>query len=184
MTQSQITKNEPAHKGAVEADRAGRITTDEEKVIMPFLQWVGGKRKIVDRLLAKMPAGLDNYYEPFLGGGALFFQVQDKFKQCFLSDINLDLTTTYNAVKRDLPKIIALCQLHKQRHSKEYYFQVRNNQAASNDPAEITARFLYLNRYSFRGIYRLTIATCRKCPILLETMLVWIILSLLLPSVA
>ncbi len=73
MIQSQIIKNEPVNKTAIEAGRAGMLTASEGKVILPFLQWVGGKRKIVDRLLAKMPAGLDNYYEPFLGGGALDF---------------------------------------------------------------------------------------------------------------
>ena len=123
-------------------------------IINPFFQWVGGKRKIVDRLLEKVPLGLNNYYEPFLGGGALFFKVKDRFNKCFLSDINLELTTTYNAVKRNPVKIIELCESYKLKHSKEYYYQVRNNNTNSNDPIEITARFLYLNRYSFRGIYR------------------------------
>ncbi|AEI88928.1 MAG: DNA-adenine methylase [Candidatus Midichloria mitochondrii] len=60
--------------------------------VQPFLQWVGGKRKIAEQLAKLIPSGLHNYYEPFLGGGALlFFQVQDKFKHCFLSDINLEL---------------------------------------------------------------------------------------------
>lgn len=67
----------------------------------PFLQWVGGKRKIFDQLIKFIPEKLNNYYEPFLGGGALFFHVRDKFKQCYLSDINLELVTSYNAVKKN-----------------------------------------------------------------------------------
>ncbi|MCC8461812.1 MAG: DNA adenine methylase [Rickettsia endosymbiont of Ecitomorpha arachnoides] len=122
----------------------------------PFLQWVGGKRKIVDQLIKFIPAKLNNYYEPFLGGGALFFQVRDKFKQCYLSDINLELVTSYNAVKKNPDKVSKLLDSHKEKHSKEHYYQVRSNND-SNDPTKITARFIYLNRYSFKGIYRINI---------------------------
>ncbi|WP_342256973.1 Dam family site-specific DNA-(adenine-N6)-methyltransferase [Rickettsia endosymbiont of Aspidapion aeneum] len=122
----------------------------------PFLQWVGGKRKIADQLIKFFPSILNNYYEPFLGGGALFFQVRDKFKHCFLSDINLELVTSYNAVKKNPDKVSKLLDSHKEKHSKEHYYQVRSNND-SNDPAKITARFIYLNRYSFKGIYRINI---------------------------
>jgi len=120
----------------------------------PFLQWVGGKRKITEQLISHIPSGLNNYYEPFLGGGALFFQVRNKFKQCFLSDINLDLVTSYNAVKKNPESVNSLLEKHNQNHSKEYYYQIRdiNN---SNNPEIISARFLYLNRYAFKGIYRI-----------------------------
>ncbi|KJV71867.1 D12 class N6 adenine-specific DNA methyltransferase family protein [Orientia tsutsugamushi str. TA763] len=68
----------------------------------PFLHWIGSKRRIVNKLIEHLPQGPHyNYYEPFLGGGALFFQVRHLFKQCFLSDINLDLITSYNAVKNN-----------------------------------------------------------------------------------
>ncbi|KJV71400.1 D12 class N6 adenine-specific DNA methyltransferase family protein [Orientia tsutsugamushi str. TA763] len=66
-----------------------------------FLHWVRSKKRIVNKLIEHLPSGpYYNYYEPFLGGGALFFQVRHLFKQCFLSDINLDLITSYHAVKR------------------------------------------------------------------------------------
>lgn len=123
--------------------------------ISPFFQWVGGKRRMVDLLIEKIPQGLNNYYEPFLGGGALFFQVKDRFNKCFLSDINLELATCYNAVKQNPFKIIELCESYRQKHNKKYYYQVRDNDMMSNDPIAISARFLYLNRYSFRGIYRI-----------------------------
>lgn len=132
-------------------------STPSSPPISPFLQWVGGKRKIVGKLLEKIPNGLElnNYYEPFLGGGALFFQVKDRFNKCFLSDINLEVITSYNAVKNNPARIIELCESYKLKHSKKYYYQVRDNNINSNDPIEIAARFLYLNRYSFRGIYRI-----------------------------
>lgn len=123
-------------------------------IVRPFFQWVGGKRKIVDKLIERIPLGLNNYYEPFLGGGTLFFQIKNIFNKCFLSDINLELVTSYNAVKKYPAKIIELYESHQLKHSKDYFYQVRDNNINSNDPTEITARFLYLNRYSFRGIYR------------------------------
>ncbi|MCC8372200.1 MAG: Dam family site-specific DNA-(adenine-N6)-methyltransferase [Rickettsia endosymbiont of Pseudomimeciton antennatum] len=119
----------------------------------PFLHWVGGKRKITDKLIEHIPSGLNNYYEPFLGGGALFFQVRPMFNKCFLSDINLDLVTSYNSVKKDPTTVSKLLKEHKENHSKEYYYQVRNNN--TNDPNKITARFIYLTRYAFKSIYRL-----------------------------
>ncbi|SPP23927.1 DNA methyltransferase [Orientia tsutsugamushi] len=93
-----------------------------------------------------------NYYEPFLGGGALFFQVRHLFKQCFLSDINLDLITSYNAVKNNPNEVNRLLSLYHKHHSKDYYYKVKNKY--SNNSNEITAKFIYLNKYSFRGIYR------------------------------
>ncbi|WP_147142020.1 DNA adenine methylase [Rickettsia asiatica] len=122
----------------------------------PFLQWVGGKRKIVDQLVQFIPLNVNNYYEPFLGGGALFFHVRDKFKHCYLSDINLELVTSYNMIKKNPDEVSKLLDSHKEQHSKEHYYQVRSNND-SNDPAKITARFIYLNRYSFKGIYRVNI---------------------------
>jgi DNA adenine methylase len=130
------------------------VSNISQDKIHPFVQWVGGKRKIAEQLAEYIPSGLNNYYEPFLGGGALFFQVSHLFKKCFLSDINLDLVTCYNAVKNNPETVNFLLEQHKKMHSREYYYQVRdvNN---SNNPDIISARFLYLNRYSFKGIYRI-----------------------------
>lgn len=122
--------------------------------IEPFIQWVGGKRKIADQLINFIPTGLNNYYEPFLGGGALFFKVIPMFKQCYLSDINLDLVTSYNAVKKNPEEVCTLLEEHKDNHSKEYYYHMRDTNNSSN-PVNISARFLYLNKYAFRGIYRI-----------------------------
>ncbi len=120
----------------------------------PFIQWVGGKRKIVDQLIKRIPVEANNYYEPFLGGGALFFQVKDMFNKSYLSDINLELTTSYNAVKKYPQEVSRLVGSHQENHCKDYYYQVRSDNN-SNNPNNISARFIYLNRYSFRGIYRI-----------------------------
>lgn len=119
----------------------------------PFFAWVGGKRKLVDKLLSYIPEGLNNYYEPFLGGGALFFAVKGQFKKCFLSDINFDLITSYNAVKKNPNEVAELYNMHIQNHSKEYYCKIVNYY--TNNPNAITAKFLYLNKYAFKGLYKI-----------------------------
>nr|WP_250311766.1 Dam family site-specific DNA-(adenine-N6)-methyltransferase [Rickettsia endosymbiont of Oedothorax gibbosus] len=128
------------------------MTTTKNKPL-PFFTWVGGKRKLADQLIKYVPATFNNYYEPFLGGGALFFKIKDRCKQCFLSDINLELITSYNTVKKNPTLVSDLFAAHKEQHSKKYYYRVQKHND-SNDPTNITARFLYLNKYSFMGMYR------------------------------
>jgi len=128
--------------------------SDNKNTPKPFINWVGGKRKIADKLISYIPEGLNNYYEPFLGGGALFFAVKNKFKKCFLSDINYELVTSYNTVKKNPEGVAKLYSSHAENHSREYYYKIRNKDC-TNNPGEITARFIYLNRYSFKGIYRI-----------------------------
>ncbi len=80
---------------------------------LPFFNWVGGKRKLADQLIQYVPDTFNNYYEPFLGGGALFFKIKDRCQKCFLSDINLELITSYNAVKKNPTAVSDLFATHK-----------------------------------------------------------------------
>ena len=90
-------------------------------------------------LLDFIPSDFNNYYEPFIGGGALFFEIRNRANNCFLSDINLELIITYNVIKKDLDKLIAALEIHKQKHCKEYYLKIRSKHH-SKDPIE-KARF-------------------------------------------
>ena len=119
----------------------------------PFLPWVGGKRSVADHIIPHIPSGLNTYYEPFLGGGALFFRVKERFRKHALSDINLRLTISYNAVKKAPEAVIAKLKEHGEKDSKDYYFQL---QAACdhNDPVEAAAKFIYLVSQAFYGLYR------------------------------
>ncbi|KJV51989.1 D12 class N6 adenine-specific DNA methyltransferase family protein [Orientia tsutsugamushi str. Gilliam] len=104
------------------------MSVDVANKSKPFLHWIGSKRRIVNKLIEHLPQGPHyNYYEPFLGGGALFFQVRHLFKQCFLSDINLDLITSYNAVKNNPNEVNRLLSLYHKHHSKDYYYKVKTN---------------------------------------------------------
>jgi len=116
----------------------------------PFIRWAGGKNwliKYLPPLIDKLK--YKNYYEPFLGGAAVFFAFSHP-KHCYLSDINQDLVDTYIAV-RDMPEEVYRYFLLFQNNEEDYY-RVRN--LLPEDSAEKAARFIFLNQTSFNGIYR------------------------------
>lgn len=117
----------------------------------PFIKWAGGKRSIMNELTARMPIEYSAYIEPFLGGGAVFFSILPDVAS--LSDYNADLVTTYNIVKTSPYELIDMLETHKTNNSKEYFYNIRAQQDLT-DPMEIAARFVYLNRTCFNGLYR------------------------------
>jgi len=119
----------------------------------PFVKWVGGKRSIIDELLTRLPPSFNHYYEPFVGGGALFFALNGRLKEAFLSDANFELVIAYNAIRKDVDKLLVLLEKHAKKHSEEYFYKVRD-QHNLQDPIQIAARFIYLNKTCFNGLYR------------------------------
>ena len=119
----------------------------------PFIKWVGGKRSIIHEILPRVPATINNYHEAFLGGAALFYELHDRIQHAYLSDINIDLIITYTAVKKDVHKLIELLKVHQKKHNEEYYYKIRAQQNLK-DPIELAARFIYLNKTCFNGLYR------------------------------
>lgn len=126
---------------------------DIEGVATPFVKWVGGKRSIVELLTARMPIKFNQYWEPFTGGGALFFELQEDLAQSYLSDTNFDLIITYKIIQRDPTPLLEALKIHAQNHGEEYYYSVRK-QHALQDPIAIAARFVYLNRTCYNGLWR------------------------------
>ena len=123
----------------------------------PFLKWVGGKRSLLPKLKSYMPDSFRNYYEPFVGGGALFFELSAigvlSGRHVFLSDMNFDLINTYQVIQRDVEQLIRLLQKHARNHSTDYYYDIR----AQHDLDEcipIAARMIYLNKTCFNGLWR------------------------------
>ena len=116
----------------------------------PFLKWAGGKTRLISQYKDYFPQHYQTYYEPFLGGGAVFFYLQPS--KAVLTDINADLILTYRCVRDDLEDLITLLQAHKQRHNSEYYYDVRNSYTGTD--LEKAARFIYLNKTCFNGLYR------------------------------
>lgn len=126
---------------------------EQKSQASPFVKWVGGKRSIISELEKYLPESFGEYYEPFVGGGALFFQIHEKLEKAHLSDLNLDLVLAYSVIKRDPQKLVELLQGHKDKHNSEYYYEVRSMHTLK-DPVQRVARFLYLNKTCFNGLYR------------------------------
>lgn len=120
---------------------------------IPFVKWVGGKRSIIVHLKKRLPQEFNAYHEPFVGGGALFFEIHRRISSAYLSDSNLDLLLGYSVIKREPQKLIARLKRHAQAHCEDYYYKMRS-QHCLQDAVEIAARFLYLNRTCYNGLYR------------------------------
>lgn len=120
------------------------------KPVCPFLKWPGGKRWVAEHIAQLIrPHLVNSYFEPFLGGGAVFFSLLPA--SAVLSDINSDLMNTYEAVRDNFAQIIRY--LRSMEVSQESYNRIR----AWNPSGRFlrAARFLYLNRTAFGGIHRL-----------------------------
>lgn len=118
----------------------------------PFVKWIGGKRSLLDEILPRLPTHFQNYYEPFVGGGALFFATYPKIDHAVLTDTNLELALAYRAVQKEPEELTKLLKYHAARHSKAYYYEMRDY--SPTDPVRLAARFLYLNKTCFNGLYR------------------------------
>lgn len=120
----------------------------------PIVKWVGGKRQLMFELLKNMPKSYNRYFEPFIGGGALFFELQPE--QAYISDMNEELINLYSVVRDNVYELID--DLSKHEVSKEYFLEIRNidrtEKYAELSDVERASRFIYLNRTCFNGMYR------------------------------
>ena len=92
----------------------------------PFVKWAGGKRQIIDKLKEYIPEEYDTYYEPFIGGGALFFELSPK--KAVINDSNVELINVYKVLCNEdkFNKMIRVLNSHETNHSEEYYYELRN----------------------------------------------------------
>ena len=120
----------------------------------PFVKWVGGKTQLLPELTSRMPANFSKYFEPFIGGGALFFYLQPE--QSTLIDINEELTNVYRVIKYKTDELIADLKQHV--YEKDYYYQIRNvdrtDEYKSWSDVRRASRLIYLNKCCFNGLYR------------------------------
>jgi len=121
-----------------------------------FVKWAGGKNQLLEQFRNLYPKKIQGYFEPFLGGGAVFFYIKKKHnpKNIHLSDINPELINCYEVVKNSSDALIELLKIHKSKHSKEYYYAIRRQDPDHLSRVEAAARFLYLNKTCFNGLYR------------------------------
>ena len=128
----------------------------------PFLKWVGGKRALVDEIIQRMPHEFNNYFEAFVGGGALFFELKKRGmlagKKSYLFDANKELINAYNTVKNTPYELIEILKEFQDKHSHDFYYEVRvmdREASFSSLPHALrAARFIYLNKTCFNGLYR------------------------------
>ena len=120
----------------------------------PIVKWVGGKRQLMFELLKNMPEDYNRYFEPFIGGGALFFELQHE--NAYISDMNEELINLYQVVRDNVDKLII--DLQKHDISKEYFINIRNIDRTEEyenwSDVKKASRFIYLNRTCFNGMYR------------------------------
>ena len=120
------------------------------KSLLPFLKWPGGKRWLISKYSHCLPKQYNRYFEPFLGGGAVFFFLNPS--QATLSDINQELIQLYQVMRDDYLGLAQSMRKHQELHCKEYYYDLRSKHFTESLPA--ASRLLYLNRMCFNGMYR------------------------------
>ncbi|MUG04410.1 Dam family site-specific DNA-(adenine-N6)-methyltransferase [Bombella sp. ESL0378] len=116
----------------------------------PFVKWAGGKRQLVAILQEELPEAFNTYYEPFLGGGALFFsQLPQK---AAISDINSHLINAYTIIRDELPCLLQA--LSKHQNTPDYFYAIRAQDPTTLSKVEQASRFIFLNKTCFNGLYR------------------------------
>lgn len=126
---------------------------EEDQRARPFLKWAGGKTRLLKVLLPYVPDRIRNYYEPFLGGGSVFFAVRHRIDGCpHLSDLNEELINTWSVVRDRPDQLFRELQAYTGRGGEADYYQVRA--AAPTDAVARAARFVYLNQTAWNGLWR------------------------------
>jgi DNA adenine methylase len=120
----------------------------------PVLKWAGGKRQLLPQILARLPAQISTYFEPFVGGGAVFFALagEQRFERAVLGDSNPNLVAVYQALKEQPERVIERLRRYQKDHNESEYYRVRDKNPRSL--VEKAARVIYLNKTGFNGLYR------------------------------
>jgi len=124
-------------------------------LVTPVVKWVGGKRQILDEIIPHIPQKFSTYYEPFLGGGAVLFELQPK--KAVVNDVNSELINLYHVIKTNVDELIE--DLKKHKNEKDYFYKIREldrNKECYNSltPIEKASRIIYLNKTCYNGLFR------------------------------
>lgn len=129
-------------------------------MITPILKWVGGKRQLLSEIMPLINKNCSTYVEPFIGGGAVFFDLQPK--KAIINDYNEELINVYKVVRDSVDELIAVLEVHEQNNSEEYFYNVRaldrTEEFEKMSDIEKAARILYLNKTCYNGLYRVNSA--------------------------
>lgn len=126
------------------------------KLVSPFLKWVGGKRQLMPSIIEHLPKNINdyNYIEPFIGGGAVLFNLQPK--NAIINDFNQELINVYEIIKNSLEELIL--DLKKHENNSEYFYELRSldrkDEFKNLTSVQRASRIIYLNKTCFNGLYR------------------------------
>lgn len=122
--------------------------------LRPILKWAGGKRSLVPRILEELPEQIETYYEPFVGGAAVFLALAEakRFKRAVITDKNRELINLYTVVRDDLGKLLKRLETLQDRTSEDDYYEIRAEKPTNK--IERAARLIYLNKTGYNGLYR------------------------------
>jgi len=124
--------------------------------IPTIVKWAGGKKQLLKQFQKFFPDKIENYFEPFVGGGAVLFYILQTYapKKVLISDTNEELMNCYEVIKNDVEELILSLKKHKQAHNKEYYYKIRELDPRNLNKIERASRTIYLNKTCFNGLYR------------------------------
>ncbi|MDD2475149.1 MAG: DNA adenine methylase [Dysgonamonadaceae bacterium] len=126
----------------------------KNKLVAPFLKWVGGKRQLMPTIKELIPKTYSFYYEPFVGGGAVLFEIQPK--KAVINDLNPELINTYNVIKINPEELIEDLKTHL--NTADYFYNIRSldRQDGYEKLSDIkkASRVIYLNKTCYNGLYR------------------------------
>ncbi|HEM6213297.1 TPA: DNA adenine methylase [Streptococcus suis] len=127
-----------------------------QPTLQPFTKWTGGKRQLLPVIKSLMPDNYNSYFEPFIGGGAVFFELIPK--KAIINDFNSELINCYRQIKDNPQKLIELLVEHQKNNSKDYYLELRSvdrdDRIHAMTDTERAARIMYMLRVDFNGLYR------------------------------
>ncbi|HEM6237524.1 TPA: DNA adenine methylase [Streptococcus suis] len=127
-----------------------------QPTLQPFTKWTGGKRQLLPVIKSLMPDNYNSYFEPFIGGGAVFFELIPK--KAIINDFNSELINCYRQIKDNPQKLIELLTKHQKNNSKDYYLELRSvdrdDRIHAMTDTERAARIMYMLRVNFNGLYR------------------------------
>ena len=133
-----------------------KIKEIKKATLQPFTKWTGGKRQLLPVIRELIPKTYNRYFEPFVGGGALFFDLAPK--DAVINDFNAELINCYQQIKDNPQELIEILKVHQEYNSKEYYLDLRSADRDERidmmSEVQRAARILYMLRVNFNGLYR------------------------------
>ena len=137
------------------------MANQKNLVLSPVLKWIGGKRQLLNDIIPMIPKNCSTYVEPFIGGGAVLFELQPK--KAIINDFNSELINVYTVIRDYSEELIKELQFHKDNNTSEHFYAVREYDRkpeffSQMTPVQKAARVIYLNKTCYNGLYRVNSA--------------------------